>query len=182
MTHTDKCTHCTCPCTVHSHTHTLAYADKHTHTLSTIIQLKSISAPKLLFEISLVRLHVCIEVWVSLRYVCVYTVFPYVCVYVVCGCTATIITIVNTHMSTYWSVYRWAMRYLRRLRASRICFTETTQWDELESSFRSPPGQDYWLLDGFTASIKCTSDYSTSNKNTYYFMYMFLFSRKENVF
>lgn len=62
----------------------------------------------------------CVYLWGT--YVCVHTVFSYVCVCVwLCGCTAIIITLVNTHMSTYWSLYRWAMRYLRLRRALWIC-------------------------------------------------------------
>lgn len=59
-------------------------------------------------------------------------IFPYVCVAVhacicvcvrvwLCGCAAIIITLVNTHMSTYWSVNRWAMKDLRLQRALWIC-------------------------------------------------------------
>lgn len=74
---------------------------------------------------------------------CFFFPFPYVYVWP-CGCTAIIITLVNTHMSTYWSRYQWAVRYLRLQRASWICLefywdhTARSAWVQLKIT---PPGK-----------------------------------------
>ena len=128
-THTDKHTYCTCTCTVHTRILTQTNA----HTLSTFIQLKSISAPKLPFDISLVKQCICVSQ--SEVCVCTYCISICVCVWLcvwLCGCAAIIITLVNTHMSTYWSLYRWAMRDLRLQRAVWICLD--FYWDHTARS------------------------------------------------
>lgn len=122
----------------------LWYTHTHTHgqTLSIFIQLKSMSAPKFPFEICLVRLHAFKFAWASLRYVRMLFFSPYVYVWL-CGCTAIIITLVNTHMSTYWSCYQWAMRSLRLRRALWICLdfywdhTARSAWVQLKITSRA---------------------------------------------
>lgn len=60
----------------------------------------------------------------SLIYVCVCmcerVLYLHMCVWL-WGCAAVIITPVNTHMSTYWSLYWWAMKDLRLQKALQIC-------------------------------------------------------------
>lgn len=66
-----------------------------------------------------------------------------VCVYA-CGGTTLIIILVNTHMSTYWSRYQWAMKYLRQRRALWICLDFSWDHTVRSSIAELPPGQDYW--------------------------------------
>lgn len=124
--------------------YTYSCAHTHTHLHSTFIQLKSISAPKLPSEISLVGLHACVPVWASLRYVhvCVHTVFPYVRVTVhacVWGCAVVPLSSLPSSIPTCPRIdhsidERWGISGCREPRGSVETFTETTQWAQLKFS------------------------------------------------
>lgn len=76
------------------------------------------------------RVRVCVRVCVRTGRISILCVWP-------CGCAAIIITLVNTHMSRYWSAHRWAMRDLRLRRAAWICLD--FYWDHTLRSAQVQP-------------------------------------------
>lgn len=80
---------------------------------------------------------------------------------------AIIITLVDTHMSKYWSCYQWAARYLALQRASWICLdfslrphSETS----LSSAKDHPPGK---IIGSYTPGLAAiNASLITASKQT----------------
>lgn len=143
-----------------THTHTHAHKKKQKQprsTLSIFIYLKSMSC-------SQVSLWGLLDARASLRHTSACWVFffslspPHSLLVHMCMCghvvgAAIIITLVDTHMSTYWSRYQWAARYLALQRASWICLDFLLRPHSeisLSSAKDHPPGK---IIGSYTPSL-----------------------------